>query len=42
MGKTQEVNGAVAFTPILLDDDREGHQPLDRTLKQMHSKLEGK
>jgi hypothetical protein len=40
MGKTQEVDGAVAPTPRLLDDDREGHQPLHRTLTQTHSELE--
>jgi hypothetical protein len=39
MGKTQEVNGAVAFNPRLLDDDREGNQPLHITSTQMHSKL---
>jgi hypothetical protein len=40
MGKDQEVDGAVASTPRLLDDDRDGHQPLHRTTKQTHSKLE--
>jgi hypothetical protein len=40
MGKTQEVDGAVASTPRLLDNDREGHQPLHRTTTQTHSKLE--
>jgi hypothetical protein len=40
MGKTQEVDGTVAPTPILLDDYREGHQPLHRTTTQTHSKLE--
>jgi hypothetical protein len=40
MGETQEVDGAVAPTSIILDDDREGHQPLHRTLTQTHSKLE--
>jgi hypothetical protein len=30
MGKTQKVDGAVSFTPRLLDDDREGHQPLQK------------
>jgi hypothetical protein len=40
MGKTQEVDGAVASTSRLLDDDREGHQPLHRTTTQTHGKLE--
>jgi hypothetical protein len=40
MGKTQEVNGVVAPTPRLLEDDREGHQPLHRALTQTYSKLE--
>jgi hypothetical protein len=30
MGKTQEVNGAVAPAPRFLDDYRGGHQILDR------------
>jgi hypothetical protein len=40
MGKTQEVNGAVALASRLLDDNREGHQLLQRTSKQAHSKLD--
>jgi hypothetical protein len=39
MGKTQEVDGAVAPTPRLLEDDREGHQPLHGAPTQTHSKL---
>jgi hypothetical protein len=40
MGKNQEVDGAVASTPVVLDDDREGHKPLHQTTTQTHSKLE--
>jgi hypothetical protein len=40
MRKAQEVNGAVAPTPRIMDDDREGHQPLHRTITQTYSKLE--
>jgi hypothetical protein len=40
MGKTQEVHGAVAPNPRLLDKDIEGHQPLHITLTKTHSKLE--
>jgi hypothetical protein len=40
MGKTQEVNGVVALTPVLLDSDREGHQPLHQTTTQTNSTLE--
>jgi hypothetical protein len=39
MGKTQEVNGVVAPASRLLDDNREGHQPLQITPKKMHIKL---
>jgi hypothetical protein len=40
MGKTQEVDGAVAPTPRLLDDYREWHQPLHKAPTQTHGKLE--
>jgi hypothetical protein len=39
MGKTQKVDGSVASTPRLLDNDREGHQPLHRTTTQTHNML---
>jgi hypothetical protein len=40
MGKTQEVNGAVAPASRLLDENREGHQPLQRTPTQTNIKLD--
>jgi hypothetical protein len=40
MVKTQEVNGAVSPTPILMDDYREGHQLLHRVPTQTDSNLE--
>jgi hypothetical protein len=39
-GKTQKVDGVMAYTPILLDDDREGHQPLQGTTTKTHNTLE--
>jgi hypothetical protein len=38
--KIQEVNGEVAPAPIFLDDNREGHQLLQRASTQTHSKLD--
>jgi hypothetical protein len=40
MGKTQEVNGAVAPAPRFLDDNRKVHQLLQRAPTQTHSKLD--
>jgi hypothetical protein len=36
----KKVDGAVASTPILLEDDREGHQPLHITTTQRHNTFE--
>jgi hypothetical protein len=38
--KTQEVNEVVAPASRLLDDNRAGHQPLQRSPTKMHSKLD--
>jgi hypothetical protein len=39
MGKTQKFDGSVASTPILLDNNIEGNQPLQGTTTQKHNTL---
>jgi hypothetical protein len=40
MGKTRELNGAVAPASIFVDDNREDHQPLQRAPTQTYSRLD--
>jgi hypothetical protein len=41
MGQTQKIDETMAFTSRLLDEDREGLQPLQRTTTQTKNTIEG-